>query len=83
MYRPKNWLKTKRDIIAEAPLRAKANEENVVDLYEAGADAMLEALKEEAVECPANKEPFDFCGMTVHNSKSRRGWLVFIPEEEQ
>ena len=49
------------------------------DVFEAGADAILEALKARGIEIPATKPGH----IDVPLSEGRKGWLVFIPETGQ
>lgn len=58
MWRPENWGN---------PYAPADYPSGVVSAYEAGADAMLEALRR---------------GGTAERQLGRDGWLVFIPDEE-
>lgn len=54
-------------------------------LFEAGADAMLEALKNTGVHIDENQNPLNTTvgGILDFFNKCERGWLVFIPDEEK
>jgi len=65
MWRPKDWAETTQSAVTDKMLNSANYIENV---FEAGADAMLEALKSQD-----NKGIAD---------NSYTGWWVFIPERE-
>ena len=84
MWRPENWLPR---------VFTDADEERD---YEAGADAMLEALKKEAIRI--DPQDMQYCllkqhipetaakpviWMQIYYSPPRIGWLVFIPDEKE
>ena len=79
MYRPDDWPERIQDYYGSR--RAKHR-----SIFEAGADAMLEALKNNGgVDCPSfYLEDFVRTGeqrlLNVLNSTRQKGWLVFIPE---
>ncbi len=84
MWRPKGWRNIwKEDMPTfslDTPESIKAAEENWMiraEQFEAGADAMLEALKQKGSYF-AKGQAFD--GFEFH--KTNTGWLVFIPSDE-
>ena len=64
MWRPEGWDRVK---VAMSGLS-----DVDIGLIEAGADAMLEALKEKGIHLPEGT-PWQ---------QGKAGWLIFIPEEE-
>ncbi|KKN17523.1 hypothetical protein LCGC14_0965080 [marine sediment metagenome] len=71
MYRPEDWNAEKG---AHTALRDNNTwfEDEHTACYEAGADAMLEALRMQNVTLP---------DIIHHYLLGKVGWLVFIPEE--
>ena len=85
MWRPKDWRDKTQDIVVEAGMLPPQVKYPIVipsglewdilkrQLFEAGADAMLEALR-------CNQWcPFDDSVMKANF----KGWIVFIPDEEE
>ncbi|KKN78428.1 hypothetical protein LCGC14_0349600 [marine sediment metagenome] len=74
MYRPEGWEEKKwKDIPYNCPL---ISGEQVANVYEAGADAMLEGLREDC-----QKHITDKNGEWVLIMEDRSGCVVFIPWE--
>ena len=69
MYRPKNWKNPFKGV------KWTGDDHLVDDAYEAGADAILEALKERGKYNTAGYGTTDF-------PQAREGWFVFIPDEQ-
>ena len=84
MYRPKGW-EAPDNLGDGMPWVDELMPEYLVGIYEAGANAMLEGLKKEAIysnteECMKTK-----VGVSANKALSltdfKKGYLVFIPEE--
>jgi len=80
MYRPEGFYK----LLAEMP---NNNNKNLIEFV---ADAMLEALKYEGIAIDTegyqvrltSKNPYELGRLYGINSNSAKGYLVFIPREE-
>ncbi|KKN54541.1 hypothetical protein LCGC14_0591330 [marine sediment metagenome] len=75
MWRPKDWerhILLALDEIKEG--KPVSNDE--IDIYEAGANAMLEALKETGKHTDGLAPT-----LSINVLPEQKGWLVFIPEE--
>lgn len=71
MYRPKEWEESIEDFMRTSPeLEMSGLSQRDKILYEAGADAMLEALKKTAIT--------SFIDM-AHKTTGVDGHMVFIP----
>ncbi len=99
MWRPKGW-KTHIERLAEANGIATRVQCIIMPLddysaeaYEAGADAMLEALKKDAWRCIPKDQSYEYTKWNYAKSAmgadknthiaiypDPKGWLVFIPE---
>jgi len=74
MWRPDDWLKIKNSLMSHGTRFAIAVEShNYEEAFEAGADAMLEALKKEGSFFHGR----DWAQVEI----DRAGWLVLIPDE--
>ena len=76
MWRPDEWPKYKRTM---------GNAYNTLgEIYEAGADAMLEGQKKEGWRINGDSIiPASGGFPEIHIPTGMRGWLVFIPNEEE
>ena len=97
MYRPEGWEKLKKDIADESWMLPPQTEFPIVipsglefqlmksNLIEVGADAMLEGLINQPSNKGANVLYVDELadGSTMLHKPHRKGWLVFIPEEDK
>jgi len=82
MYRPKNWKKIK-DKLTDSVLAMPQEYFQGFDTgIEAGADAILEALKEGGLEVDFDDYGADFDEVACREMCSSKGWLVFIPDKE-
>ena len=85
-YRPEGWENPHKetqeelgDLIADKTMQAVK-----IACYEAGADAYEEGLKREALqEYGISKPRADMPAMLTIAVPDKRGYLVFIPEEER
>ncbi len=83
MWRPDNWALTEpaaealEDIKKDAYGWARSLTEFEKQLFEAGADAMLEALKDRGVFTYGNHTP----DIELDDAPEESGYWVFIPEE--
>lgn len=68
-WRPKNWLKLYRKFY-------RTGESSTRETYEAGADAVLEALKVDGKHTDG-KAPT----LSINVRPEQQGWLVFIPDK--
>ena len=75
MYRPENWERIEKDIHNKLIRQERVSKLSLDDAIEAGADAMLEALKKERCQLPD-------CNFDGYDSLGRKGTLVFIPDEQ-
>ena len=80
--RPNNWKNPHRAMenipfadLFDAHMRQKSDDR--YRAYEAGADAILEALKEEG-KYTEGKAPT----LSINVLPEQKGWLVFIPDKE-
>lgn len=78
MWRPENWLVKQLDWVGvpESYEGFCSNVKRIED-YEAGADAMLEALKEIGVFTYGNHTP----DINLNDAPEVSGYWCFIPEE--
>jgi len=68
MYRPEGWEDKKDELVSSALEQTTSYIEDMGNMYEAGADAMLEGLREE--------------GKVAHiEVRDKRGVVVFIPDD--
>lgn len=78
MWRPNNWEKLKIDLTIELLKRIKPRRKpRGEEFVEAGADAVLEALRVGGVYRKAVVDEHS------PNTPIRKGWIVFIPDEEE
>jgi len=89
MWRPEGWdasiiLLDKLKVFVN-PRRADKDATRLIGAVEAGADAMLEALKKEGKYIDASKYPY---GMVLNDvppiqklTKKFKGYIVIIPDE--
>ena len=75
MYRPKNWDEQRANVFGSV------SEHSVHEdyLFEAGADAMLEALRESGVFTYGNHTP----DIDLGDAPEESGYWVFIPEDNE
>lgn len=84
MHRPEGW-KNPHKLNLDKPCLNKElpeawNIEPAYSVFEAGADAMLEGLKKEAITESHYSD--DYIAIDIGKSAGlKMGWLVFIPEE--
>ena len=90
MYRPDNWKKpymvpTPSLLDLSTAERTDATRHLMNDAYEAGADAMLEALKKEGKYIDASKYPY---GMVLNEvppiqklTRKFKGYILIIPDK--
>ena len=80
-WRPGNWEQIAEKAATISLTRREDDTEPAIitfrQLVEAGADAMLEVLKESGVQVTKNT-----LMITTPNSWKVDGWLVFIPDNE-
>lgn len=75
MWRPEGWDKYK--LVKHCPYANGEDCKRLLEHFEAGADAMLEALKKKgAMMTPKQMK------LIVPDRKYPYGYLVFIPDEE-
>lgn len=72
-WRPDNW----KNPYPEPKLSREAYDKVFYDIYEAGADAVLEGLKDEGVFTYGNHTP----DIDLDDAPEVSGYWVFIPEE--
>lgn len=88
-WRPKNWEETRTKYQQQVPLSITTN-------FEAGADAIVEALKakaeyiyphEDSIPCPIGEEllfrKWYYYPRLNIKPETPCGWMVFIPDETQ
>lgn len=84
-WRPEGWVNKHRDV-AKTLEQHKVSSDTVqiahleADLFEAGADAMLEALKKGAQYTGYEKE---VVSVNIPTSGLLKGWIIYIPDEKE
>lgn len=90
MWRPKNWDEITVDVPSHSePVRIGSLDAECGGLLEAGADAMLGALKESSLAFYFGKikagrmDSIDYWNkdMSIKAHSLKDGWLVFIPDK--
>jgi len=89
VWRPKNWVKDRNKFFDELAsgkrLQATLYEKVKQRCYEAGADALLRALKIKGVKCTVGDaypdHPIEL-ELASRYTEGDKGYLVFILEEE-
>lgn len=74
-YRPEGW---KTEKVKQSPLHCFAPQECADHFFEAGADAMLEALRKNSMK---ENEMWDFVWPFQYEGKEIKGRFVFIPDD--
>ena len=82
-WRPENW----EDVRFYACMNLTeggGTYKNIYEVFEAGADAMLEVLKKEGWKLEGESViPARGSCPEIHIQEELRGWLVFIPGEKE
>lgn len=82
-WRPSNWKNPHKDYWGKEMTLKEDYETNQHFSYEAGADAMLEALKKDAAYMNGDTIiPAQGKCPEIHCPGGMVGWLVFIPDKE-
>lgn len=91
-WRPYGWELPHRFVITPSLLElSRAQDSDEVkfyqnEAYEAGADAMLEALRKQGKFIDASKYPYGFVLNEIHPiqklKRDFKGYLIIIPDEE-
>ena len=80
MYRPADWGNPYKPELQKDGRWSNAGFSENFDCYEAGADAMLEALRGNGTSITAN-DPIYMCGIDETDTYPYPGKMVFIPDE--
>ena len=82
MYRPVGWENPYKDIMNPHTNRQgvilKLGDERQERAYEAGADAMLEALRKQPISIMIGGKK-----LNLEEGMARKGILVFIPDDKE